>query len=107
VYPFASGTTSFAAELRAQRAARGWTRAELGKLIDYSGSFITDVERGERSPSDDFAQRRDAAFELPGTLVRAYGDLRRNAYPPFFAPVVPRGLDGELAEVHLQRRVRG
>jgi transcriptional regulator with XRE-family HTH domain len=83
------GTTSFAAELKAQRAARAWTQVELGQHIGYSGSFISDVERGERSPSDDFAQRCDVAFEMPGTFARLYGDLRRNAYPPFFAPVVP------------------
>jgi hypothetical protein len=47
------------------------------------------VERGERSPSDDFAQRCDGAFELPGTFMRLYEDLRKGAYPPFFAPVLP------------------
>lgn len=89
------GTTSFAAELKAQRAARAWTQVELGQHIGYSGSFISDVERGERSPSDDFAQRCDAAFEMPGTFARLYGDLRRNAYPPFFAPVVPYEREAE------------
>jgi transcriptional regulator with XRE-family HTH domain len=84
-----SGTSAFAAELRAQRTARGWTQVELGKRIGYSGSFVSDVERGERSPSDDFAQRCDETFELPGTFLRLYEDLRRNAYPPFFAPVLP------------------
>jgi transcriptional regulator with XRE-family HTH domain len=84
-----SGASSFAAELRAQRTARGWTQVELGRRIGYSGSFVSDVERGERSPSDDFAQRCDEAFGLPGTFARLYEDLRRNAYPPFFAPVLP------------------
>jgi len=83
------GTSSFAAELRAQRTARGWTQVELGKRIGYSGSFVSDVERGERAPGEDFAQRCDEVFELPGTFIRLYEDLRRNAYPPFFAPVLP------------------
>ena len=83
------GLSSFAAELRAQRTARGWTQVELGRQIGYSGSFVSDVERGERAPSDDYAQRCDETFELPGTFVRLYEDLRRNAYPPFFAPVLP------------------
>jgi transcriptional regulator with XRE-family HTH domain len=73
------GSGSFAAELKAQRAARGWTRVELGKHIGYSGSFISDAERGDRSPSDDFAQRRDEAFGLPGTCARLHEDLRRKA----------------------------
>jgi transcriptional regulator with XRE-family HTH domain len=83
------GISAFAAELRAQRAAHGWTQVELGKRIGYSGSFISDVERGERAPSDDFARRCDEAFGLPGTFARLYEELRRNAYPPFFAPVLP------------------
>jgi len=83
------GISAFAAELRAQRAAREWTQVELGRRIGYSGSFVSDVERGDRAPSEDFAQRCDEAFELPGTLIRLYEDLRRNAYPPFFAPVLP------------------
>jgi hypothetical protein len=33
------GANSFAAELRAQRTARGWTQVELGKRIGYSGSL--------------------------------------------------------------------
>ena len=42
-----SGTSSFAAELRAQRSAQGWTQVELGKRIGYSGSFVSDVEHGD------------------------------------------------------------
>jgi transcriptional regulator with XRE-family HTH domain len=94
----AGGSGSFAAELKAQRAARGWTQVELGKRIGYSGSFISDVERGDRSPSEDFGQRCDEAFGLPGTFVRLYEDLRRNAFPPFFAPVLP--YEREADKIH-------
>ena len=94
----ASGTSSFGAELKAQRAAREWTQVELGKRIGYSGSFVSDVERGERSPSLDFAERCDDAFALPGTFARLYEDLRRNAYPPFFAPVLP--YEREADKIH-------
>jgi transcriptional regulator with XRE-family HTH domain len=85
----AGGTSAFSAELKAQRAARGWTQIELGKRIGYSGSFMSDVERGDRSPSVDFAQRCDDAFGLPGTFMRLYNEMKKNAYPPFFAPVLP------------------
>src|SRR5260370_25338670 len=85
----ASAKSSFAAELRAQRTARGWTQVELGKRIGYSGSFVSDVERDERAPSEHFAQRCDEAFGLPGTFMRLYDEMKKNAYPPFFAPVVP------------------
>lgn len=94
----AGGPGSLAAELRAQRAARGWTQVELGKSIGYSGSFVSDVERGERSPSEDFAQRCDEAFGLPGTFARLYEEMRKNAYPPFFAPVLP--YEREADKIH-------
>jgi DNA-binding XRE family transcriptional regulator len=38
----------FAAELKAQRGRLGWTQVQLGQRIGYSGSFISDVERGAR-----------------------------------------------------------
>jgi transcriptional regulator with XRE-family HTH domain len=84
-----SGETRFGAELRAHRAARAWTQVKLGDEIGYSGSFVSDVERGERSPSDDFAKRCDTAFELPGTFWRLYEDLQRDAFPTWFAPILP------------------
>jgi hypothetical protein len=70
----------------------------LGKRIGYSGSFVSDVERGERAPSEDFAQRCDEAFEMPGTFVRLYEELRKGVYPPFFAPVLPH--EREADKIH-------
>jgi transcriptional regulator with XRE-family HTH domain len=85
----ASGIGILAAELRAQRAQRCWTQVQLGEKVGYSGSYISDVERGERLPSADFAQRCDDSFGSPGTFERLQEGARRNAYPEFFAPVVP------------------
>lgn len=65
-----SGDGYFAAELKAQRAARGWTQVELGGMIGFSDSFISDVERGERLPSADFALACDREFATPGTFAR-------------------------------------
>lgn len=84
-----SGRTRFGAELRAQRSARQWTQVDLGNEIGYSGSFISDVERGDRGPSEDFAGRCDKTFALPGTFLRLWEDLQREAFPAWFAPVVP------------------
>ena len=84
-----SRETRFGAELRAHRTERAWTQVKLGDEIGYSGSFVSDVERGERMPSDDFAKRCDTAFKLPGTFRRLYEDLQRDSFPTWFAPVVP------------------
>lgn len=83
------GKTRFGAELKAQRLARGWIQVELGKRLGYSGSLVSDIERGDRTASEDFARRCDEAFGLPGTFVRLWEDLQREAFPTWFAPIVP------------------
>jgi len=79
----------FAAELKAQRGRLGWTQVQLGQRIGYSGSFISDVERGARWASLDFAQRCDKEMGMPGTLERMHELTRREAYPSWFSPVIP------------------
>ena len=73
-----SGLALFAAELKAHRTRMGWTQAELGDKIGFSGSFLSDVERCERTPRIDFARACDREMGLPGTLERLH-ELVRNA----------------------------
>lgn len=79
----------FAAELKAQRARLGWTQVTLGDKTAYSGSFISDIERAERTPSLDLAQACDREMGLPGTFERLHELTRRAAYPSWFYPVIP------------------
>jgi transcriptional regulator with XRE-family HTH domain len=81
-----SALASFAAELRAHRKRLDWTQVVLGDKIGYSGSFVSDVERGARPPALDFAQACDREFDLPGTFERWHDLIRREAYPTWFAP---------------------
>ena len=73
----------------AQRARLGWTQVVLGEKIGFSGSFVSDVERCERSPSRDFARACDREMGLPGTFERLQELTRRAAYPSWFYPVIP------------------
>jgi hypothetical protein len=84
-----SGLAIFAAELKAQRTRAGWTQADLGDKIGFSGSFVSDVERCERSPRIDFARACDREMSLPGTFERLHELVRNAAYPSFFALVIP------------------
>jgi transcriptional regulator with XRE-family HTH domain len=93
-----SAADYFAAELRAQRAQRGWTQVETGDKIGYSGSYVSDLERGDRLPTIQIAQACDRVFETPGTFVRWQEVAKRAAYPSFFAPVIP--LEQEAARIH-------
>jgi transcriptional regulator with XRE-family HTH domain len=84
-----SAKKRFGAELKAHRTARAWTQVELGKKLGYSGSFISDVERGDRGASEDFAKSCDDTFGIPGTFLRLWEDLQREQFPTWFAPIVP------------------
>ena len=84
-----SGWVRFGSELRAHRTAKGWTQVQLGKEIGYSGSFVSDVERGDRGVVEEFAKACDATFGTPGTFVRLWEDAQRSLFPVWFAPVIP------------------
>jgi transcriptional regulator with XRE-family HTH domain len=84
-----SAKKRFGAELKAHRTARGWTQVELGKELGYSGSFISDVERGDRGASEDMAKSCDDTFGTPGTFLRLWDDLQREIFPTWYAPIVP------------------
>jgi transcriptional regulator with XRE-family HTH domain len=93
-----SGIVLFAAGLKAQRTRLGWTQAELGDKIGFSGSFVSDVARSERTPRIDFARACDREMGLPGSLERMHELVRNAAYPSFFAPVVP--FEREAVRIH-------
>jgi transcriptional regulator with XRE-family HTH domain len=93
-----SAADYFAAELKAQRAQRGWTQVETGEKIGYSGSYVSDIERGARLASLEIARACDRVFETPGTFERWQEVAKRAAYPSFFAPVLP--FEQEAARIH-------
>jgi transcriptional regulator with XRE-family HTH domain len=78
----------FAEELRAWRQVRGWSQAELGAKLGYSGSHVSSVERMERVAVAEFAASCDEALQTPGTFARIHADIAREAYPPWFSPFV-------------------
>jgi transcriptional regulator with XRE-family HTH domain len=84
-----SGMQVFADELKAHRAKHSWTQVELADKLGYSNSFVSDVERGDKVPSSDFATRCDDVFELPGTFARLLEIAKITIYPDYFAPVIP------------------
>jgi transcriptional regulator with XRE-family HTH domain len=90
-----SGWARFGTELRAHRAAKGWTQVQLGKAIGYSGSFVSDVERGDRGVVEEFAKACDNAFGIPGTFLRLWEDAQKSLFPAWFAPIVPLEREAE------------
>jgi transcriptional regulator with XRE-family HTH domain len=78
----------FAEELRAWRQRHGWSQAELGDKLGYSGSHVSSVETMDRLPTADFARACDKVLGTPGTFERQQEDVNKAAYPPWFSPFV-------------------
>ena len=102
-----SSLQAFAAQLRAWRQRAGWTQVELGQQMGYSASLISGVESMDKPPTADFAGACDKAFQTPGfaeetgtsgTFMTLYELVAREAYPAFFAPVVP--FEREAVRIH-------
>jgi DNA-binding XRE family transcriptional regulator len=58
--------TWFADELKAHRAERGWTQADLAAKIKYSESLIAQVETCRKAPTPELAKVLDRLFKTPG-----------------------------------------
>jgi len=84
-----------------------WTQVELGRKMGYSASLISGVGSMDKPPTADFAAACDKAFQtpgfseepgMPGTFMTFYELVAREAYPAFFAPVVP--FEREAVRIH-------
>jgi transcriptional regulator with XRE-family HTH domain len=89
----------FVDEMRALRAERGWTRAELAAKAQYSESLIAMVENYERGVTQGLAKGMDRAFRTagytddtpdkpgdPGMFGRLWLKLRTMSFPESFRP---------------------
>ena len=85
--------------MRAMRAERGWSRAELAAHAQYSESLIAMVETYQRAPTQALAKSLDRAFRTagftedapgkpgtPGTFGRLWLKLRTISFPESFRP---------------------
>jgi transcriptional regulator with XRE-family HTH domain len=84
-----SALAAFASQLRSWRLHFGWTQVEMGTKLGYSASLISGIETMDKGPTSDFAARCDEVFRTPGTFATLQELVAREAYPAFFAPVIP------------------
>lgn len=61
---------SFGDELRRRRLAAGLTLGQFALVIHYSKSYLSKIETGTKTPSDDLARQCDAALHAGGALLR-------------------------------------
>ncbi|MBB2913945.1 transcriptional regulator with XRE-family HTH domain [Streptosporangium becharense] len=76
--------TVFGAEVRKYRKMAGLSQDRLAEIIQFSQSLIGFIERGERTPSHNFAQRCDDALQAGGELVHLWAQVTRAASPRWF-----------------------
>jgi transcriptional regulator with XRE-family HTH domain len=70
--PSASVPAFFGAELRRYRKAAGLTQEELGKLINYTGSLIGQIETTLKKPALAFAEMCDRVLDTGGFFARLW-----------------------------------
>jgi transcriptional regulator with XRE-family HTH domain len=89
---------AFASQLRSWRLRMGWTQVAMGRELGYSSSLVSGVETMDKAPTADFATRCDEVLGTPGTFETLQGLVAREAYPAFFAPVIP--FEREAVRIH-------
>jgi hypothetical protein len=89
---------AFASQLRSWRLHMSWTQVETGGKLGYSASLVSGVETMDKAPTADFAGLCDEIFGTPGTFATLQELVAREAYPAFFASVVP--FEREAVRIH-------
>lgn len=79
----------FADELKAARAQKSWSVAEVADKIGFSPSTIKNIESGQRAPTPQQAERLDRAFGTPGTFARTERRMRGVPFSAGFRPFTP------------------
>jgi transcriptional regulator with XRE-family HTH domain len=90
---------AFAEELKAWRAARGWTQGELAARINYSEALIAQVETCRKPATMQLAEALDRTLatpgytsnepgnpSTPGTFMRIAKRIRKMSFPVAFRP---------------------
>lgn len=80
---------TFASQLKAWRKRSGLTQVQLADKIVCSPSLVSYIETCEGPPQADFASECDKVFDTPGTFKALQELVAREAFPAWFAAVVP------------------
>jgi tetratricopeptide (TPR) repeat protein len=84
---------TFGRALRRLRSERALTQPQLGRLVNYTGGYISDLELGKRAPHHRLAEALDDALGADGQLV----DLHAAQQQAAGIPRLPDWDDARLA----------
>ncbi|MBS2533268.1 helix-turn-helix domain-containing protein [Catenulispora sp. NF23] len=82
--PSSSMLALFGSTLRQCREDKGWTQADLGKALSYTGPYVSMIEGAQRWPPPGFAERCDELLGTDGRLTALIPHLEREGHPPWF-----------------------
>jgi transcriptional regulator with XRE-family HTH domain len=102
--PHASARQFFGAELRWWREHRGLSQAALGGLVHTSGATVGKVEKAERRPSVDLAERADTVLDTGGVLARLMALVSAEPRPDADTFALPVDGSEDLKEPDVDRR---
>ncbi|MEV6983711.1 helix-turn-helix transcriptional regulator [Sphaerisporangium sp. NPDC051017] len=88
----------FGPELRKFRQRADFTQGQLAAATRFSRSLLGFIERGQRTPSRDLAQRCDDALRADGELVRLWVHLTGEVSPHWFHGWL--GVEQEAHTIH-------
>ncbi|MFB8204109.1 helix-turn-helix domain-containing protein [Kitasatospora purpeofusca] len=77
--PTSSPSAAFGVQLRRSREAKRLTQVSLGKMIGYSDTLVSSIERGTRNPTLPFAVQSDNALDTGGTLELMFWNISNTA----------------------------
>ncbi|KIZ17932.1 helix-turn-helix domain-containing protein [Streptomyces natalensis] len=97
--PEKSPSARFGQRLRTLRDERGWTQDELAERMGCSGTHISAVETGRRSPTPHFAASADRVFGTGDRLARQSRAARHTALIEGFPEYVAH--EARAAEIRL------
>lgn len=97
--PEKSPKAAFGVLLRRLRDERGWTQDELAERMGCSGTHISAVETGRRSPTLRFARNADRVFGTGDRLERMSQAVRQTALLEGFPEYVTH--EARAAEIRL------
>ncbi|MFD3797175.1 Scr1 family TA system antitoxin-like transcriptional regulator [Streptomyces californicus] len=89
----------FGVQLRLARDARGWTQDELASRMGCSGTHISAVETGRRSPTPRFARSADRALGTGDKFSRMVQEMKEPALLEGFPEFVRQEI--RAAEIRL------
>ena len=77
--PLIAPHADFGTKLRAYRIAKPMRQKDLGKMLGWSLSLVSMIERGERTASEEFARLADNALSAEGALIVAWQSAAEQA----------------------------